>query len=145
MGNLTRRLFAQAAASAVPFVARGARALGDSGGMSAGYGPMPEVANDPRIFDTAEARKMLMSRDAALMLMRNDPLVKELLMSEAMELSRPSTIDPDLFIKKSFSPMAKIAFQRQRDAQKMVDRWLDTNAKIRQGVLSTIMEKLMYG
>lgn len=118
--NVTRRSAASVIAG-LPFIGGGAaKAIG---GALAGNGPKQGYASGGAGQSSMPNGQMpqgpKMQEWQACRLAMLDPDVKKLLIEAAYAQNRVvSSVDPDIEVLRSFSPMAKIAFQRQRNVAK---------------------------
>lgn len=93
--------------------------------------------------------KPLMERQSAMQLILGDSRAMAEIRDELWAEQRTVTqVDPDLLVLKSFSPMAKITFQRQRNVERALadaldDRYDMPRRYIR--ALSSRLDKLMWG
>jgi hypothetical protein len=106
------------AALAAPFVGKikgfEAGGLGGAGGS-----PGASPHNPPVYTGTAPTLMAAkISRESALARLLSDGNTVAELRSRLFAETHPSAIDPDLLILKSLSPMAKLAYQRQREVEK---------------------------
>lgn len=91
-----------------------------------------------------------MDRPSALRMVFGDAQAMAEIRSELMqqEMRSVTYIDPDIMHKKSWSPMAKVAFQRQRNVERAIadlenERWDVPQRFIK--ALGTRLDKLMWG
>lgn len=106
-------------------------------GLSSGAGQ--SAANNPLMDPKAALRKVF--GDARAMAEIREELAES-------ELRGNPYIDPDIQIMKSWSPMAKITFQRQRNINRAIaemqdDRWDRPQRYIR--ALQSRVDKMMWG
>ena len=82
----------------------------------------------------------LMSYEQALSILLKNKDFKNRYTSELYgEFRRVDTIDPDLQVLKSLSPMAKVTFQRQRNVERALDQQL--NGSIWNEFMTQVLEK----
>jgi hypothetical protein len=134
----------------VPFVGRrlagdlvkGAADLRPPGGVLSGAGDQAGTVPEQAIRQNLQ----LMPRWRAWRQMLDNPTMREAVESYAWEQHRRvSHIDPDIEVYRSFSPMAKIAFQRQRNVEQMMQ---GLTAEPKETVWNATVEKinkLMWG
>ncbi len=82
----------------------------------------------------------------AMRLAMLDPDIKAIMMDALWNQHREiHKIDPDIEVLRSFSPMAKIAFQRQRNVQRAIEQ--STNEPLHEifGKAREYIRKLVWG
>jgi hypothetical protein len=152
---LTRRKLAVAFGS-LPFVGKAIAKeamTGLTGGNTSPYPPRPPVG--PYGYPGVEAakqqlkdaiRKPFISRQQATkLLLQNKELLSEIT-SQMYEHERIiNHIDPDINIYKSFSPMAKITFQRQRNVQRQLHNLTGEHSDYWGDRVNAFFQKVMFG
>jgi hypothetical protein len=74
--------------------------------------PYPQMPKGPKIQEWQ-----------AMRLAMQDPDIRRLVVSQTFEQQRiVASIDPDIEVLRSFSPMAKITFQRQRNVERAIQQ-----------------------
>lgn len=114
-----------------------------SANASAGWGvgmnaTAPAVLASPRM-DAVQAAKLIFGDAQALAEIRSE------LYAEQRNINY---VDPDIMVMKSWSPMAKIAFQRQRNVERALDELQDSRWDRPQRYLKALndrMQRLMWG
>lgn len=104
-----------------------------------------QMIQDPVFRDeTAKVAVPLMPRWQAFKIAMGNKAAYDHYTSALYKSSREVThIDPDLQVYKSFSPMAKITFQRQRNVERMIEGEFTDHSS--NWPLWDIINKLMYG
>lgn len=75
-----------------------------------------------------------------------DPDIRALLVAAAYAQHRVVTsVDPDIEVLRSFSPMAKITFQRQRNVQRMLDSATEEPVWSFASKAHEFIKKIMWG
>ena len=151
--NISRRS-AAALLGSLPFVGR---QLG-GGGLSGGAGSnaatqmlkshltQPGYAQNEITQGNTPPMGPLMPEWKAMRLAMLDPDIKAIMMDALWNQHREiHKIDPDIEVLRSFSPMAKIAFQRQRNVQRAIEQ--STNEPLHEifGKAREYIRKLVWG
>ena len=90
--------------------------------------------------------KPLMPHWRAARLALNDPMVRELARAVAFaQHRRISGVDPDIEVYRSFSPMAKITFQRQRNVDREIEQIATEPLYESGGIIQQMIAKFMWG
>jgi hypothetical protein len=147
--NVTRRS-AAALLGALPFAGRaiagGAlqkQSIG-VGGQLAGGSRAWKFANDAVGQEKVSGPLVPQWRAAQLAL--SDPDVRALARSVAFSQHRfIGLVDPDIEVYRSFSPMAKITFQRQRNVDREINGMCSAPEYERASLLEQIIGKFMWG
>lgn len=140
---ITRRTAAGVLAG-LPFVgkAAGANAVGGINGLGNTQASPPTTPyptpDRPQMAKVPEWR--------ALRLAMQDPDLRREIVSMAFEQHRTVlSVDPDIEVMRSFSPMAKITFQRQRNVGRYIQQQTETPKWEMFSPLREFIKKAMWG
>ena len=148
--NVTRRS-AAALLGSLPFVGRqiGGGGLSSGTGLSDAAQMLKSQIAQPgyaHIEQRPASMAPLMPEWKAMRLAMLDPDIKAIMMDALWNQHREiHKIDPDIEVLRSVSPMAKIAFQRQRNVQRALDQ--STNEPLHEifGKAREYIRKLVWG
>mgnify|MGYP001585149150 CR=1 FL=1 len=149
--NISRRS-AAALLGSLPFVGRqfGSGGLSGAAGSNAAEQSLKALGQQEfnRLSSSGAGQTMgpLMPEWKAMRLAMLDPDIKAIMMDALWNQHREiHKIDPDIEVLRSFSPMAKIAFQRQRNVQRAIEQ--STNEPLHEvfGKARDYIRKLVWG
>lgn len=95
--------------------------------------------------DVPVAKPLMPHHQAARLAMQN-PLMRDLITGQAYRNQRHvSQIDPDIDLHRSWSPMAKVTFQRQRNVERELENYCNEPDHVLLDPLRQYIEKLIWG